>query len=145
MKPLFKVSPVQRLALTSALSSWNRLNDLLLLRTVTIDHLEALIQLELEGKGRQPILRKLVGRYYSMQRNQLNERVDQWLKEKKQRSKSVSGDGRSATGGSVASSRLPRIRVSRTASSSKTVSSRSSSSSVPAKNQPRSKREKSSN
>lgn len=59
------VSPADRKRLLPHLSNWNRLNEILLLGTISTADMRKLIYLESQGKCRLPMLRKLVTRLKS--------------------------------------------------------------------------------
>ena len=60
-----KLTASDHTRLESHLSNWNRLNEILLLGTISAGDLRKLIYLESQGKCRLPMLRKLVTRLKS--------------------------------------------------------------------------------
>jgi hypothetical protein len=62
------------------LTNYNRLNEILILNNLPIEDVQKMILLELKGKSRQFILRKLVGRLKSKERKQLLHNLASCLK-----------------------------------------------------------------
>ena len=87
------MTPIQRLAkfldismsskdvtrLKVHLGGWNRLNEILLLGNVCSPDLRRLILLEVQGKGRPDILRKLATRLASTEQEELWEQINACL------------------------------------------------------------------
>lgn len=74
------LSKKDRTRLEPHLVGYNRLNELLLLNGIPIEDIQKLIMLEVEGKRRPFILKKLVGRLKSKERQQLHNLIASCLK-----------------------------------------------------------------
>jgi hypothetical protein len=70
-----RVTKSDRRRLAPHLTGWNRMTDLMLLGTISSDDLKRLIIIESEERKRKPILRRLIGRLFTMQQQQLLETI----------------------------------------------------------------------
>jgi hypothetical protein len=75
---LIKVTASDRRRLTPHLTNWQRLNEVFQLGTISTDDLNKMIVIEFGGQRRWRILDRLIARFYSIQRQELVERVKPW-------------------------------------------------------------------